>query len=188
MPEDRPEGDPHAVYPGRAVIQDGRQYLLQHPTPVDFLVLDAYSSDTIPFHLITREFFELIRERLTRDGILAINYIGRPGDDFVTDSLFRTLGSVFGPDMLLAYRTREARCEAQVIIVFAFRRKMELYPLWREADLPGGADRLSYDLARRKLRTDRPGGIVITDDLNPIDRARAETALEWRRQTMALLR
>jgi hypothetical protein len=187
-PEDRPEADPQAVYPGRAVIQDGRQYLVQNPTPVDFLVLDAYNSDTIPFHLITREFFMLVKERLTGDGILAINYIGRPEGDFVTDSLLRTLGSVFDPDMLLAYRTRDDEAEAQVMTIFAFRRKMELYPLWREDDVPGGADRLSYDLAKRKLRTDRPGGVIITDDLNPIDRARAETALEWRRQTMARLR
>ena len=188
MPEDRPEGDPEAVYPGRAVIQDGRQYLLRHPVPGDFIVLDAYNSDTIPFHLITREFFELVKSRLTDDGILAINYIGRPEGDFVTDSLFRTLGGVFGRRMLLAYRTCDDETKAQVIVIFAFRRKMELYPLWRQDESTGGADRLSHELARRKLRTPRPGGITITDDLNPIDRARAETALEWRRQTMDALK
>ena len=188
MPEDRPEGDPQAMYPGRAVIQDGRQYLLRHPAPADFIVLDAYNSDTIPFHLITREFFELVKSRLTDDGILAINYIGRPEGDFVTDSLFRTLGGVFGRRMLLAYRTCDDETKAQVIVIFAFRRKMELYPLWRQDESTGGADRLSHELARRKLRTPRPGGITITDDLNPIDRARAETALEWRRQTMDALK
>ena len=155
---------------------------------MDFIVLDAYSSDTIPFHLITREFLQLVKSRLTDDGILAINYIGPPEGDFVTDSLFRTVADVFGRELLLAYRTREDKVEAQVITIFAFRRKMELYPLWRQDDCSGGADRLSYELAKRKMQTDRPGGIVITDDLNPIDRARAETALQWRRQTMAILK
>ncbi len=57
-----------------------------------------------------------------------------------------------------------------------------------DGDLAGGADRLSYELARRTVRTDGREGIVITDDLNPIDRARAETALEWRRRTMEALK
>lgn len=187
MPEDRPDSDREAVYAGRAVIQDGRQYLLSHPEPADFIVLDAYNSDTIPFHLITREFFELVKSRLTDDGILAINYIGRPEEDFVTDSLFRTLGGVFGRDMLLAYRTSEDEHQAQVMIIFAFQQQMELYPLWRLDDLAGGADPLSHELARRQVRTTRPDGVVITDDVNPIDRARAETALEWRRRTMSVL-
>ncbi len=173
--------------PGRVFIQDGRQYLAGYCDLVDFIVLDAYNSDTIPFHLITREFFELIKRRLTDDGILAINFIGRPEGDFVTDSLFRTLGEVFGPDRLRAFRTGDEVSAVQVIVVFALQRPMGLLPLWREADAGGGADQLSYELSRREVKTDRAGGVVITDDLNPIDLARATTALEWRRQTAALI-
>lgn len=179
---------PSGPYRGRAVIEDGRRYLRRHTEPVDFIVLDAYNSDVIPFHLITQEFFELIESRLTEDGILAINYIGRPTDDFVTDSLFRTLGEVFGPDMVRAYRTRDDESEVQVMIVFAFRQQMQLLPLWQAWQPSTGVDRLSYELSRRKMDTDRPGGTVITDNHNPIDLARAETALAWRRQTAALLR
>jgi len=196
MAEELPDADeqhlaahaPAREYRGRAVIQDGRKFLADHAGKVDFIVLDAYNSDTIPFHLITREFFELVRSRLTDDGMLAINYIGSPGGDFVTDSLFRTLGEVFGRGKLRAYRTREDESAAQVIIIFAFRGKpRELLPLW-QADAAGGADRLSYDLTRRRVDTDRPAGTIITDDRNPIDLARAQTALAWRRQTMELLR
>jgi MFS family permease len=179
---------PSGPYRGRAVIEDGRRYLRRHREPVDFIVLDAYNSDVIPFHLITREFFELIESRLTEDGILAINYIGRPTEDLVTDSLFRTLGEVFGSDMVRAYRTRDDESEVQVMIVFAFRQQMQLLPLWQAWQPSTGVDRLSYELSRRKMDTDRSGGTVITDNHNPIDLARAETALAWRRQTAALLR
>jgi len=187
-PGPEPAETPTDEYQGRAVIQDGRQYLARHPDPVDFIVLDAYNSDAIPFHLITREFFELVKSRLTRDGILAINYIGRPKGDFVTDSLIRTLGEVFGPDMLRAYRTGDDESAVQVIIIFAFRQAMELLPLWRQTGQAGGVDELSYELDRRGISTVRPEGAVITDDHNPIDLARAQTALEWRRQTMELLK
>ncbi len=179
---------PAGPYCGRAVIQDGRKFLADLREKTDFIVLDAYSSDTIPFHLITREFFELVRRRLKDDGMLAINYIGHPTGDFVTDSLFRTLGEVFGGDKLRAYRTRSDETAAQVIIIFAFRgERRELLPLWQN-DFAGGADPLSYELTRRRVDTDRPRGTVITDDHNPIDLARARTALAWRKQTMELLR
>lgn len=181
------EHAPPGEYRGRAVIQDGRRFLADLPAPVDFVVLDAYNSDAIPFHLITREFFELVKGRLTKDGMLAINYIGRPTGDFVTDSLFRTLGEVFGRDKLRAYRTRAEADEAQVIIIFAMRDRRELLPLWRD-DTGGGADPLSYELTQRRVETDRPAGAIITDDHNPIDLARATTALQWRRQAMAAFR
>jgi hypothetical protein len=173
---------------GDAVIQDGRQYLATHPERVDFIVLDAYSSDTIPFHLITREFFELLRSRLTDNGMRAINYIGPRGEAFVTGSLFGTLGVVFGPDNLLAFRSRDDPSAVQVVTIFAMIEPRELNPwLWLEEAPPGGVDRFSAELNRRRLQTDRDRGIVITDDLNPIDLARAQTALRWRQQTMKIL-
>jgi len=129
-----------------------------------------------------------VRSRLTEDGILGINYIGRPTADFVTDSLFRTLREVFGNDRVRAYRTRSERDVVQVITIFAFRRPTELMTSLLPRDAAAGVGRLSYALHLRREDTDRPDGIIITDDLNPVDLARANTALEWRRQTMAMIR
>ena len=137
---------------------------------------------TIPFHLITREFFQLVRNRLTADGILAINYIGPPQNDFVTASLFATLGEVFGSDRIEAYRTSDDPDVVQVVTVLAFQRQMALIPGWRQPS-DSGADAVSYDLRKRRLDTSGAGGEIITDDLNPIDLARARTAIEWRKQT-----
>ncbi len=39
----------------------------------DVLVIDAYSGDSIPFHLATKEAFELYRRRLAPGGILAVH-------------------------------------------------------------------------------------------------------------------
>lgn len=39
----------------------------------DLLVLDAFSSDAIPAHLLTREAISLYRDRLTENGVLAIH-------------------------------------------------------------------------------------------------------------------
>jgi spermidine synthase len=66
-----------AVTP-RVVIGDGRRSLAAvGPGTLDVLVLDAFSSDAIPVHLLTREAIELYRSRLRPDGILAIHISNR---------------------------------------------------------------------------------------------------------------
>ncbi len=55
------------------VIGDARLSLKQRSDMHDVVVLDAFSSDSIPIHLLTREAVELYLSRLTADGILAIH-------------------------------------------------------------------------------------------------------------------
>lgn len=45
--------------------------------PFDILVIDAYSSDTIPVHLMTEEAFELYISRLAADGVLVLHISNR---------------------------------------------------------------------------------------------------------------
>ena len=40
------------------------------------MVLDAFNSTGVPFHLTTREFFEAVRRRTAPDGVFVGNYIG----------------------------------------------------------------------------------------------------------------
>jgi hypothetical protein len=56
------------------VLGDGRISLEQEPPQAyDVLVLDAFSSDAIPTHLLTAEAFEVYQKHLASDGILAIH-------------------------------------------------------------------------------------------------------------------
>ncbi|MEM9367446.1 MAG: fused MFS/spermidine synthase [Planctomycetota bacterium] len=55
-------------------LGDGRLLLqTQEDQRFDLLVLDAFSSDAIPAHLLTLEAMQLYRSRLKQDGILAIH-------------------------------------------------------------------------------------------------------------------
>jgi len=174
-------------YRGRVIIEDGRLFLSSCGKRYDFIVLDAYNSDTIPFHLITREMFTAARDHLTDDGILAINYIGPPRHDMVTESLGRTLADVFGPDRVVAYRSTDDPETVQVIYFFAFRgqpRRPSLPPSRWSPDV-GDVDPLAYEMVTRRLDLAADRGVVITDDHNPINAARIKTALAWRAQTLA---
>ena len=51
-------------------------FLTRTEDKYDLIVLDAFNSTGVPFHLMTREFFELVRKRLKPDGVFAANFIG----------------------------------------------------------------------------------------------------------------
>ena len=89
---------------GRYAAMDGRAFLLRHDEAFDAIVLDAYADRTAtPSHLLTREFFALVRSRLAQDGgTLYVNLIVAPEPDRLSTRADRTLRSVFA-----ACRTQE---------------------------------------------------------------------------------
>lgn len=62
----------------RVVLGDARLSLANRPdTRHDLLVLDAFSSDAIPVHLITREALALYWSRMSTDGVMAFHISNR---------------------------------------------------------------------------------------------------------------
>ena len=60
------------------VFGDGRLTLQRaNPSAYDLIVLDAFSSDAIPVHLLTREAIDLYLSRLRPDGIVAVHISNR---------------------------------------------------------------------------------------------------------------
>lgn len=60
----------------RVTAEDGRLFLQGRDERWDLIVVDAYFSDSIPSHLATTQFIELLRSRLTPGGVVASNVIG----------------------------------------------------------------------------------------------------------------
>lgn len=80
-----------------AVAADGRHWLArQHKdTKWEMVAIDAYRPPYIPFHLTTVEFFTLVRDHMSEQGVLAIN-VGRTANNFaLVDALVSTLSVVF---------------------------------------------------------------------------------------------
>ncbi|HWD28056.1 MAG TPA: hypothetical protein VG387_12875 [Rhizomicrobium sp.] len=55
------------------VLGDARLTLARTGAPLDLLVLDTFSSDSVPTHMLTREAFALYKARLAPHGTIAIN-------------------------------------------------------------------------------------------------------------------
>ncbi len=59
------------------IFGDARLTLAQNTVMHDVLVLDAFSSDSIPMHLLTTEALQTYQSRLTADGVLALHISNR---------------------------------------------------------------------------------------------------------------
>jgi hypothetical protein len=62
----------------RIVLGDGRLKLAEAPdSSFDLFVLDAFSSDSVPMHLLTREAIQLYLRKLSPDGLMAFHISNR---------------------------------------------------------------------------------------------------------------
>lgn len=90
--------------------QDGREFFRKTPRTFQLVMLDTYSSaERIPEHLITREFFTQIRDRMSPDGLLMLNLVSAVSGGAGTDrsgvyfSVLKTLDAVFGKGSATTY-------------------------------------------------------------------------------------
>jgi spermidine synthase len=72
---------------------DARPFLRSTDERYDLIVVDAYRQPYVPFYLATREFFELVRDRLEPGGIVALNVAAVPDDKRLVEAVGGTLGS-----------------------------------------------------------------------------------------------
>jgi spermidine synthase len=71
---------------------DGRVFLNRNSELYDLILLDAYRGGYVPFHLLTREFYTLVRQRLAPGGAAAFNV--HDGTKLYASTV-RTLAEVF---------------------------------------------------------------------------------------------
>ncbi len=79
-----------------AVCDDGRSYLTLRDEKYDVILVDAYQDITIPFQMSSVEFFQLVADRLTENGVMIVNmnmYTSNEGG--INDYLCGTIKQVF---------------------------------------------------------------------------------------------
>ncbi len=141
---------------------DARRVLAARPSgrPFEVIVGDAFQDVTVPPHLVTREFAELVRARLAADGLYLVNVIDTPDQPRFARAVARTLETVFRDVTVWRERgdgDREGRVNHVVVA-----SERPLGPRVVEGEPP---------YARRwttvTLDADAP---VLTDDYSPVAR------------------
>jgi spermidine synthase len=114
----------------RLHAQDGRLFLTRTRHQYDIILLDAYFTDAMPFHLTTKEFFELAQKKLTPNGIIVANLIsavtGPSGK--IARAFVRTQRQIFPQTYVFAARRPDnvSLDTIQNVIVIATREKQRL--------------------------------------------------------------
>ncbi len=159
--------------------QDGRLFLSHTPQRYDQILLDAYYSDAIPFHLTTREFFKIADQKLTSNGIVVANIIGAVtgSGGKITRSVVKTLREVFPQIYIFATRRADhvSLDTVQNVIVIATkdRNRLDIREIAKRASALGrglfpdtiGDIAMSY---YDDILSDRDVP-VLTDDYAPTD-------------------
>ena len=78
-----------------AYAQDGRWGLFTSEEEYTLVAIDAYRPPYIPWHLTTQEFFQLVEDHLTEQGVVVINVGRSPSSRALIDAMVTTLQTVF---------------------------------------------------------------------------------------------
>jgi spermidine synthase len=151
---------------GPVFHEDGRRFLVDHPETYDLVVMDAFGSSAVPFHLVTTEAFALVKSRLREGGLLAMNIEAVGWDDIFARSLAVTVGTQFAHVKVLPIV--EPPSELGNLIVLASDRPLELAD-----ELPRPDDRWSssYNVNHawdNAFTVEAARGQVLTDEHNPV--------------------
>ncbi|MBC8049618.1 MAG: fused MFS/spermidine synthase [Chitinophagales bacterium] len=151
----------------KIVTADGRLALTHSAGSYDVILVDAYRGPFVPFHLLTKEFFEAAKSKLTVGGVMAQNV---EPTTMVFDSAIATIKSVFqnvdfypsaGNVVIVAYDG--PKLTREVLMARAEKRQQEC--------------KCRYDLTTLVKDRREPDGAlkgqVLTDDFAPVETLKA---------------
>src|SRR5580704_14796994 len=149
---------------------DGRVFLNRHSGPYDLIIVDTFSGSYIPFHLMTKEFYQLVRDRLAPKGVAAFNIfpVAR-----LYESNVRTLKLVFeGIDL---YNSGEESVDDESVTVIGRRDPSpDAETLAQRAAAAQSRYKFRFDVsqlvAARRIEVPKvPKAEVLTDDFAPVN-------------------
>ena len=146
---------------------DARQFLLTTQNQYDLIVMDAFGSSAIPFHLVTSEAFALIRSHLTPGGVVAMNVETVGWDDILVRSLSATARQSFSH--VTVCPIAEPPDQLGNVVLMISNREMNLK---EEPPVPKERFSPEYDRAHAWENRFEPrpeSAPVLTDELNPVD-------------------
>jgi spermidine synthase len=151
--------------------EDGRQFLAHSDECYDVILLDAFHGPSVPFHLLTREFYGVVKQHLAEGGVLVQNL---DPSDALFDSVLKTVGTMFAQtDLYLA--------DENVVIV-AYDEPKTKEELSRVAEERQRTLKLRYNLVdlvkdRRRVGRSDPTidarAKILTDDFAPVEALKA---------------
>jgi predicted membrane-bound spermidine synthase len=148
----------------RLLERDGRVHLMRNrKARYDIVMVDAFRGGYVPFHLLTREFYELLKKRLAPGGVAVFNV---HGGTRLFSSTIKTLTEVFG-------HVETVPAAGSIITVVRNGPPLSIQEATKRAEARQAKYKFRYDL-RILLQGRREVGIgrrarILTDDFAPVN-------------------
>lgn len=149
----------------KVTTYDGRAYLSANNKKYDVIMVDAYQDITIPFQMSTVEFFAMVKEHLTENGVMVVN-MNMHGDkkgsinEYLSDTISKVFENVYIIDVdgssnreLYAFENKDA--------LETFKRNIELT---KDYELKN----LAIDIEENMIEYEGDNNIM-TDDKAPVE-------------------
>ncbi|HCN29497.1 MAG TPA: hypothetical protein DIT64_12255 [Verrucomicrobiales bacterium] len=162
----------------RAHAGDARHFLrIRADNRWDMIFGDAYNGvHAIPPHLATREFFQLVSDRLSPDGVYLMNIIsavqGRHAE--LLGGMLSTLREVFPNVEVFAVHPGVRQTVQNIIIMASHQNRLESVTGRRHTSGSVAARLAASHIPARQAPA---SGVVFTDDFNPVDSIIARSLL-----------
>ncbi len=149
----------------KVTTYDGRAYLNAVDKKYDVIMVDAYQDITIPFQMASVEFFTMVRDHLTEDGVMVVNMNMRGEEEGnINQYLADTISNVFS-EVYTADVERSTNRE-----LFASNNPEMLDVLKRNAGLTANAELIMLmDKVSGRLVAYEAGNYLMTDDKAPVE-------------------
>lgn len=151
---------------------DGRQFIheLAPKGYYHLVVQDAVNDLSVPYHIMTREYDDYVRESLTDDGIYLLTVIDLYQDGQLLRSAIRTMMQSFPEVRLLGASPQWTYPGASVFVIAGSKRPIDLADM-RSALRQQGVEMRTVAQPDEELRAYVAQGpqIVLTDQYAPVD-------------------
>ena len=151
----------------KVVVDDARHYINTTTKKYDIIIYDLYHSETPPVHLMTREAFSEMRNKLNKNGVLVINFYG-----FITENKGKAARSIYKTLLKENY-------DVNLIATPGTEQSRNLLFICGKEELQAKNEVIHSILSEKDI--DLNDAIILTDDKPILEHIYLEAALSWRK-------
>jgi len=157
---------------GQSVVGDARYEIRHLKGPYDLIIHDCFTGGSEPAHLLTVETLSQLRGLLSERGILALNFVAfsNGGKNPALASVARTIEQVLPEQSVFV---SEPGDDFNDYIFLAARQPINIDSVALLADQ-------STWLKERLISVDKSRGVILTDNLNPLEHLQTAKAERYR--------
>ncbi len=155
------------------IINDARRYLLLSEKRYDLIFGDVYNGlRYVPAHLLSKEFFLLIKSRLEDRGVFMINLIGaiQGKKSLIFNSTLKTIKSVFGISYVFVINPEELHSIQNIIIIATnYDTHLDIPEIWQTNKNTQLKQLLSTFINPKEYEYNVSHASLLTDNYNPVE-------------------